>query len=196
MSIIAFSGPGGTGKTTCAKKIYDTIIASLNIPSMVDYIRKQHFGENSKFSDKKSEQEIINFQNIILFSQFSNEKIMMSCCRFTPYIVTIERSSIDYAAYMLNHQIKNKKIEEQYVKRCIDHANKTYSGIVYFDPTLFCSSDDAKSSKERNNDSIKKTNLNIKQLLNKVDIPVLTLQGTTVNNRVNEILNFNSKLLK
>lgn len=194
--IIAFTGAGGTGKTTVAEAIKH------NVPSLVDYLRKEYYGSESKYGDLTDLDEIIRFQYGILFAQFATEKMIKNIWTKT-MIVPIERSSIDYGAYMLNQTEKydldkNLKTDiiRNYIDACIKHANTTYDGIVYFPTGKFTPSDQIGSSKERDDDSIHKTDRYINHILKRVNVPILRLNPTDLKLRVNAIYNFTKRLRK
>lgn len=195
--IIAFTGAGGTGKTTVAEALFN------NVPSMVDYLRKNFYGSTAHYGDLTSIDEIIRFQYGILFGQYIAELLTISNIDEDVAIVPIERSSIDYAAYMLNQSdfimTKKKYTEKQscikhYVEQCIEHANKNYNGIVYFPTGIFEPADKDGSSKERDDKSINKTNSYIQSLITRVNIPVLQLKSKEVKSRVKAVKQF-AKLL-
>jgi len=191
--IIAFTGAGGTGKTTVAEAV------RFNVPSYVDYLRKEFYGLDARYGDLTDPEEILRFQYGILFAQFAAEKIYKD---FYPNIkiMPIERSSIDYGAYMLNQiekysdQEKTLSIAKNYVNTCIDHANTAYDAIVYFPIGKFVPSDKEGSSKERDEDSILKTDKYINHILKKVDVPVLILKPVDLKSRVNTIFGFSRKI--
>lgn len=190
MKVIGFTGAGGVGKSTVAQKI------GHNIPSVVDKIRKLMYGKDAKYGDLCSA-EFVSFQNLILMAQFHSEIVYRERYKNeNTILIPVERSSIDYAAYMLH--LKDEEPDYYrlhmsdigiYLKECIEHANK-YDGIVYFPTTGFLAKEDPDSSKERTLDSIKITDKHIKELLLQLEVPILTLRSTTIEERVKEILDF------
>lgn len=186
--LIGFSGAGGTGKTTVANYI------GSNIPSMVDCLRKEFYGQNSKFNQLDNFDEILRFQYGILYAQISLENILPDL--FDSDIIPIERSSIDYAAYLLNQSDKfdlnNDQIADmkKYVEKCIEHANKNYGGIVYFPIGQFTPADAEGSSKERDQESIRKTDIYINNLLEHITIPMIKLRSSRVESRAKAVTDF------
>lgn len=193
--IIAFTGAGGTGKTTVAEVLRN------QVPSLVDYIRKEFYGQNAHYGDLNNIDEILRFQYGILFAQFATEKIITD--NTNAEIIPIERSSLDYAAYLLNQTDsklnkksgeKSKEIVKNYLEQCIKHANEHYDAIVYFPTGKFTPADSENSSKERDQISIEKTDNYIQSLLDRVEIPVLRLMAPEVKSRVKAIRKFANTL--
>ena len=188
--LIGFTGAGGTGKTTTAEAL------GFNVPSKVDSIRKFIYGPESKYGDLKA-LEFLTFQDLILDLQIHLECMYRRKTQgLNSIIIPVERSTIDYAAYCLHLKEdnpvffeKNQKRIKEYVKRCIDHANESYEGIVYFPINKFISYDN-NSSKERDPLSISRTDSFIKELLPQLEIPVYELKSKTISTRVDEILGY------
>jgi hypothetical protein len=185
--IIAFTGAGGTGKTTLAEKI------GRNVPSMVNFLRKEIYGEKSSYGDLNNFDEIYKFQIGIIYSQIAIEKYLFDYYKDVNYIIPIERSSLDYAAYMLNLAEKyaksatKAKLIKDYVDLCLEHANKHYDAIVYFPIGMFEPDDVQGSSKERDEKSIKKTDNYISALTTRVKIPVFKLKSVNLEKRAKEL---------
>lgn len=194
--IFAFTGAGGTGKTTLAEKI------GRNIPSMVDYLRKEVYGQDSVYGDFKTFDDIYKFQIGILYSQFSTEKLLLDYYDEVDYIIPIERSSVDYAAYMLNLGEKysksapKAKLIKDYVDLCLSHANKHYDAIIYFPTGAFRPDDKEFSSKERDDKSILKTDNYINALITRVKVPVFKIKATNLEKRAKELHGIFKKLNK
>lgn len=189
MKLIGFTGAGGTGKSTIAKMIGN------NVPSHVDTTRKMLYGETSKYGDLQSI-EFLTFQHLILEIQFYAEIVALKKHNDNN-IVPIERSSIDYGAYVLNQKSVEQNWEkelillaEQYVVKCIEHANNSYQGIVYFPTGKFLLDSDDRTTKENNYESILRTDHYIQELLTRLTIPVLTLKSVNKEDRVKEILEY------
>ena len=188
MALIGFSGAGGTGKTTVANYL------GSNIPSIVDYLRKEFYGQSSKFNQLDNFDEILRFQYGILYAQVGLEKILPDL--FDNDIIPIERSTIDYAAYLLHQsdrfELTNSQIIDikRYVEKCIDHANKYYDGIVYFPTGQFTPADAEGSSKERDEESIKKTDTYINNLLEHLSIPTIRLRSSRIESRAKAVTDF------
>lgn len=190
MKLIGFTGAGGTGKSTVAQ------ILGNNVPSHVDATRKMIYGKNAKYGDLKTI-EFVTFQHLILEIQLYAEIVTLKNSSRNTAIIPVERSSIDYAAYVLNQKsIESdwskdlKLLAEQYVVKCIDHANSTYQGIVYFPINKFSLPSDERTSKENNPQSIEKTDHYVQELLTRLTIPVLTLKTVNKEDRVKEILEY------
>lgn len=193
---IAFSGAGGTGKSTTALKLMKDYNKSfLRVPSYVNILRLMYYGENAKYGDMKSTEEIIKFQQSILFSQITAEK---QCKELAPNKnLVIDRSSIDYAAYLEKERNRISHPDmSKYTSFCVDYANKNYDLIVYFPIGIF-SYVDNETSKERNIESIKQTDAIINNLLSYIDNnKILILKSTDINERVQEIYNMAEKIRK
>ncbi len=190
MKLIGFTGAGGTGKSSIAQ------IIGNNVLSHVDETRKMLYGENAKYGDLKSI-EFLTFQHLILEIQFYAETITLKRSSNDTTIIPIERSSIDYAAYVLNQKSVESNwdkdlnlLADQYIIKCLDHANNTYQGMVYFPIGKFPLSSDGRATKENNTQSIEKTNHYIQELLARLTIPVLTLKSVNKEDRVKEILEY------
>ncbi len=192
--LIAFSGAGGTGKTTVAQ------LFNAQVPSYCAYLA-EIFRRNKSFDNfrtKGKPEEILEYQNGILYAQFALEKFIDDSNKNE--IIPIERSSIDYAAYMalLTEKYQNdseiKKAVKKYILNCIDHANKNYAGIVYFPTDIFTPDDMNLEVKERNKESRKKTDNCISLLLKRVKIPILKLEEKNVVDRLNAIKKWSDKL--
>lgn len=183
--VLGFSGAGGTGKTTLAE------IIGWEVSSPVEYLKRE-FYNNPAFGSFETTEDMFRFQLGILFAQFSIERQALKDrnaeyrSELADYILPIERSSIDYAAYMLkftekirkSKAKKNKPLQDfiqKYVDICIDHANKSYNAIVYFPPNRFTNSDKANIVKERDPISILETDKYIQKLLKSVTIPVIKI---------------------
>lgn len=190
MDFVAFTGAGGTGKSTIAQGF------KFNIPSPVDRLRKEFYGNNAKFGTFTKFNEIEEWQTNLLYSAFSLENYAADIYGNYNDIVTIERSSIDYAAYFLNQASKfskNQKCFEKiqdYVTRCIEHANSTYAYVIYFPIGKFDPGYTNDSSKERTLESIKKTDEFINSLLKRITVPILRLEPVKKVERVDAILRF------
>jgi hypothetical protein len=171
-----------------------------NVPSMVDYLRKEVFGQEAVYGDLKTFDDIYRFQIGILYSQFSSEKLLLDYYDEVDYIIPIERSSVDYAAYMLNLGEKysksapKAKLIKDYVDLCLDHANRHYDAIIYF-PTGAFKPDNA-SSKERDEKSILKTDNYINALLTRVKVPVFKMKAVNLEKRAKELHGIFKKLNK
>lgn len=195
MKIIGFTGAGGTGKTTTAEQF------GHNIPSLVSYLRKQAYGEDSSYGDLTKFRDILDFQNRILFAQIAEEELTRYNHKNEDIRFYVERSTIDYAAYMLNlssgfiRNQNNFKAVQNYVNYCVSYANNNYSGIVYFPLDKFMALDDTEDkSKEREIISRKKTDTYISGLLDRLTIPVLKLESIDLDKRIKEINKFCQKI--
>ena len=196
MKFIAFCGAGGTGKSTTAEYI------GCNLPSPVSGLRAHFFGSDARFGEFTHFQEIFDWQYQILYGQIALEDYFRLSYKATENYIPVERSSIDYAAYMLNqcerfhkNQKCFEKIEE-YTKWCVKHANESYDYIVYFPPNKFKAEDAEGSTKERDEASIKKTDRYIRLLLEEVKVPILRLESTKLEARAEEIVRFVEKKRK
>lgn len=194
MKFIACTGAGGTGKGTLCAYMGEGI----EVPSMVDYLRHEFFpgtryGEFTKYGD------VLAWQYNILYSQLALEEYNRILNGGKDLYVPVERSTIDYAAYMMAQAerfMKNQKCfaqVEEYIKFCIDHANKTYDYVVYFPPGQFKPADKEGSTKERDEQSIAKTDRYITGLLDRIKVPVLRLKVKSVENRAEAVADFCTK---
>ena len=196
MQLIGFTGAGGTGKSTTAEMLGN------NIPSLVEYIRKQVYGENTYFGDLTKFKDILDFQNRIIAAQIAEEEFVRYKESSLDKTFYVERSTLDYAAYMLNLSnkfIKNKNNFESvqnYVNYCINYANNNYACIIYFPLDKFMSDDSENKAKERDFESRKVTDNYISGLISRLDIPVLKLKSTNLDDRIKEINKFTQKLKK
>lgn len=190
MKLIGFTGAGGTGKSSIAQMIGN------NVLSHVDETRKMLYGENAKYGDLKSI-EFLTFQHLILEIQFYAETVTLKRSGNNTTIIPIERSSIDYAAYVLNQKSVESNwgkdlnlLADQYIVKCLEHANSIYQGMVYFPIGKFPLLSDGRDTKENNPQSIEKTDHYIQELLTRLTIPVLTLKSVNKEERVKEILEY------
>lgn len=196
MKTIAFCGAGGTGKSTTAEFL------GCNLPSPVSSLRAHFFGSDAKFGEFKHFQDIFDWQYRILYAQIAMEDYFRLVYKATENYIPVERSVVDYAAYMLNqcerYQKNPKCFEkiEEYTKWCVEHANKSYDFVVYFPPNKFKPGDSEGSTKERDEASIKKTDRYIKLLLEEVKVPILRLESTELEARAEEIVRFVEKKRK
>lgn len=185
MKLIGFTGAGGTGKSTVAKHFNNVVL------SPVDKVRKIIYGPKAKFGDIVDPEEFILFQHTILRVQDNMLAVQeMRHCNDDVTVIA-ERSPIDYAAYMAHiDEIDFKYDVNDYIEECIGMADNNFSALVYFPLESFIAKDNPNSSKERNLESAKKTDEYIQGFLDVVEVPVLTLKSTTVEDRVKEINDF------
>lgn len=190
--LVGFTGAGGTGKTSTAKYI------GCEIPSVVSDIRKVIYGQNSAFGDIKNISEYISFQCVIMTAQEHLEMISITNNSNNSLIIPVERSTIDYAAYMLRLKYTNpqeyeinKKYIEPYIDNCLKSAKDNYKGLVYFPIADFNLDNQNRNGKENNPESIKITDTCILELLKKIDLPVLKLSTTSsIEERAIKIIDY------
>lgn len=185
MKLIGFTGAGGTGKSTIASNFNNII------KSPVDDIRKIVYGQDSKYGDIKDIEEFVSFQRLILETQMHMWLAKYNKFKDTDEVIISERSPIDYAAYMAHMEDKGyNEVINYYIDDCISYTDRNYNAIVYFPMSSFIAKNDVNSSKERNIESAKKTDDYIQGFLDCVEVPVLTLKSTKIEDRIEEIKNF------
>lgn len=194
MKIIGFSGAGGVGKSTTAEYL------GCNIPSPVNSLRAHFFGSDAKYGEFTKFEDIFAWQQGILYGQVALEDYFRLTNMNTDNYIPVERSTIDYAAYMLSQcgerYQKNAKCFERikaYTEWCVAYANSSYDFLVYFPVGKFKPGDAEGSKKERSEASVKKTDRYIKLLLEEVTIPILRLESDEVEARAKEIVDFCEK---
>lgn len=196
---LAFSGPGGTGKSTMALFL-EGEQGFNRVPSEVEYLRKLFYGRNSKYETLfPNFQSMMEFQKIALGSQVAMERCMRKSMN-TQCNLVMDRSVYDYLAYTLKAakdfsevaaKVKNDALSD-YMRNVFTYGS-IYDGIVYFEPNLFVPTDD-RESKEKNPQSINQTNVIMKNILETVPTPLLVLNTADMELRKKAVLEFNENL--
>ena len=139
---IAFAGASSTGKTTLAKAIEGKLqLKYINVDS-----RKIIDDLNHSNIDTLNKQEFIEFQKIWLNEKLENEKSINN-------FIT-DRTYIDAIAYMLNRNINNFELFDNYIKKM-----DVYDFIFYLPIGRIPFFDDGYRSKDE------KSNKNIDNLI-------------------------------
>lgn len=173
---IAFTGSGGTGKTTTLKELNKT----LKYPVIHEGVRQYLKDHNLKHLRELSPMDTLKMQNWLLDQKEISEKQ-------SDFIA--DRTSVDnlvYAMYWLGREDDMQNLLMHYMKRCMKHAVNSYDLIVVFPHGAIPLEDDGvRSAKPMYQWTIQ---MLIERLLGQLEGPAIYgLQSLTLRDRCDEI---------
>jgi nicotinamide riboside kinase len=173
---IAFAGSGGTGKTTTLKEVNKT----LKLPVIKEGVREYLEEHNIKHLRELSGEDTFKMQLAFL----DQKEVSESQKEFIADRTTID--SFIYALYWLGRNDKFETSLMHYMKRCMQHAAKSYDVIFVFPFGIFPVEDDGIRSKKPMYQL--QIQMMIERMLTQLEVPVHYIQEPSVQGRVQEIL--------
>jgi nicotinamide riboside kinase len=175
---LGFTGAGGTGKGTLAKKVADKLGLTF-LPTPLTEIGRR-FGMLD-FKDHRGQEDAIAYQFAALHAQIYQEKGL----RLAGLGYIAERTSLDYIPYYVQ-KVKLKTLDHVYQQTAFRWAEDAYTMIIYcpleFEPQ------DGEAWKERDQADRQKTDTILCSWLNRIQtvVPVITVTGS-ITDRYNQI---------